>query len=162
MVMIMPDELVLTKQIADIVELNRETRPSWDDYFMAVTMLIASRSNCGRLHVGCILVSNGEHKNRIVAAGYNGFMAGVPHNSKIRDGHEQATIHAEQNAITDAARRGISISGATAYISHFPCLQCAKLLAASGITEIKYHFDYNNDPLAIELLGEWNVRVTRL
>ncbi|MDR0742285.1 MAG: dCMP deaminase [Puniceicoccales bacterium] len=162
MVTIMSDELVLTEQIAHIVELNKETRPTWDDYFMAVTMLIASRSNCGRLHVGCILVSNGEHKNRIVVAGYNGFMAGIPHNSKIRDGHEQATIHAEQNAITDAARRGISISGATAYISHFPCLQCAKMLAASGITEIKYHFDYNNDPLAIELLGEWNVRVTRL
>ncbi|MDR2777144.1 MAG: dCMP deaminase family protein [Puniceicoccales bacterium] len=162
MVTIMPDELVLTKQIADIVELNKEARPTWDDYFMAVTMLIASRSNCGRLHVGCILVSNGEHKNRIVAAGYNGFMAGVPHNSKIRDGHEQATIHAEQNAITDAARRGISISGATAYVSHFPCLQCAKMLAASGITEIKYHFDYNNDHLVIELLGEWNVKVTRL
>ncbi|MDR2629077.1 MAG: dCMP deaminase family protein [Puniceicoccales bacterium] len=162
MVTIIPDELVLTKQIADIVELNKETRPTWDDYFMAVSMLIASRSNCGRLHVGCILVSNGEHKNRIVAAGYNGFMAGVPHNSKIRDSHEQATIHAEQNAITDAARRGISISGATAYISHFPCLQCAKMLAASGITEIKYHFDYNNDPLAVELLGEWNVRVIQL
>jgi dCMP deaminase len=158
----MSNELILTKQIAEIVELNKETRPSWDDYFMAVAMLIASRSNCGRLRVGCILVSNGEHKNRIVAAGYNGFMAGVPHNSKVRDNHEQATIHAEQNAITDAARRGISISGATAYISHFPCLQCSKLLAASGIMEIKYHFDYNNDPLAIELLSEWNVKVVQL
>lgn len=158
----MSDELVLTKQIAEIVELNKKIRPSWDDYFMAVTLLIASRSNCGRLHVGCIFVSQGEHKHRIVAAGYNGFMAGAPHNSKIRDGHEQATIHAEQNAITDAARRGISISGATAYISHFPCLHCAKLLAASGITEIKYHFDYNNDSLAIELLSEWNVKVIQL
>jgi dCMP deaminase len=129
---------------------------------MATALLIATRSNCGRLHVGCVLISQGKHKNRIISAGYNGFMAGSPHNSKVRDGHEQATIHAEQNAITDAARRGISIFGATAYVSHFPCLQCAKLLASSGIGEIKYHFDYNNDPLAFELLAEWNVRVVKL
>jgi dCMP deaminase len=129
---------------------------------MATAMLIASRSNCGRLHVGCVLVSRGEHKNRIISAGYNGFISGAPHNSKVRDGHEQATVHAEQNAITDAARRGVSIFGAVAYVSHFPCLQCAKLLASSGISEIKYHVDYNNDPLAEELLAEWGVGVAKL
>jgi dCMP deaminase len=150
----MSDELILIKQIAEIVELNKETRSSWDDYFVAVAMLIASRSNCDHMRVRCILVSNGEHKNRIVAAGYNGFMAGVLHNSKICDNHEQTTIYAEQNVITDAACRGINISNATAYISHFLCLQYSKLLAASGIMEIKYHFDYNNDPLAVELLSE--------
>jgi dCMP deaminase len=158
----MASELFLTEQIAKILGTEQAVRPSWDDYFMATALLIATRSNCGRLHVGCILVSQGEHKNRIISAGYNGFIAGAPHNSRIRDGHEQATIHAEQNAITDAARRGVSIFGAIAYVSHFPCLQCAKILASSGIVEIKYHFDYNNDPLVFGLLGEWGMKVTKL
>ena len=86
-------------------------------------LLMASRSACGRLHVGCVLVSGGEHRNRIVAAGYNGFLPGTPHQSRLRDGHEQATVHAEQNAIADAARRGVSVAGSTAYISHFPCIE---------------------------------------
>jgi dCMP deaminase len=158
----MVEELFLTEQVVKILEASKNSRPSWDDYFMATAMLIASRSNCGRLHVGCILVSQGEHRNRIISAGYNGFIAGAPHHSRIRDGHEQSTVHAEQNAITDAARRGIGIYGAIAYVSHFPCLQCAKLFASSGISEIKYHFDYGNDPLAVELLGEWGVKVTKL
>ncbi|MDR1433456.1 MAG: dCMP deaminase [Puniceicoccales bacterium] len=158
----MPDDQFLTRQVAAILESCQSIRPGWDDYFMATALLIAARSNCGRLHVGCVLVSQGKHKNRIVAAGYNGFIAGAPHNSKVRDGHEQATVHAEQNAITDAARRGISVYGTIAYVSHFPCIHCAKLLASSGVAAIKYHFDYNNDPLAVELLGEWGVGVTQL
>ena len=157
----MPNDRFLTNQVAEILESDRNLRPSWDDYFMATALLIATRSNCGRLHVGCVLVSSGEHRNRVIAAGYNGFIAGAPHNSKVRDGHEQATVHAEQNAITDAAKRGISVAGAVAYISHFPCLHCAKLLASSGIREIKYHFDYNNDPLTSELLDEWQVKITQ-
>ncbi|MDR3144044.1 MAG: dCMP deaminase [Puniceicoccales bacterium] len=158
----MDDDMFLTAQVAKIVQDGRHKRPSWDDYFMATAMLIASRSNCGRLHVGCVLVSQMEHKNRIISAGYNGFIAGAPHDSRIMDGHEQATVHAEQNAITDAARRGVSIFGAVAYVSHFPCLHCAKLLASSGIREIKYHFDYSNDPLAIELLALWGVKISKL
>src|SRR5580704_4133633 len=94
-------------------------RPSWDEYFMATAVLIASRSNCERLHVGCVIVTAGARKNRIVTAGYNGYLPGAPHVSRVRDGHEQATVHAEQNAITDAARRGISVDGAAAYITHF-------------------------------------------
>lgn len=147
--------------MADLLE-RRSDRPSWDDYFMAAALLIASRSACGRLHVGCVLVSGGEHSNRIVAAGYNGFLPGTPHTSRVRDGHEQATVHAEQNAIADAARRGVSVAGSTAYISHFPCIHCAKVLAAAGIRTVKYHFDYKNDPLVSELLGEAGVSVTHL
>jgi dCMP deaminase len=137
-------------------------RPSWDEYFMATALLMATRSACGRLHVGCVLVSGGEHRNRIVAAGYNGFLPGTPHVSRLRDGHEQATVHAEQNAITDAARRGVSVAGATAYVSHFPCINCAKVLAAAGVREIKYHLDYDNDALALDLLAEAGVSVTQL
>lgn len=137
-------------------------RPSWDDYFMATALLIASRSACGRLHVGCVLVSGGEHANRIVAAGYNGYLPGTPHRSRLRDGHEQATVHAEQNAIADAARRGVSVAGATAYVSHYPCINCAKVMAAAGIRVIKYHVDYRNDPIVTDLLNEAGVVITRM
>jgi dCMP deaminase len=137
-------------------------RPSWDEYFMATALLMATRSACGRLHVGCVLVSGGEHANRIVAAGYNGFLPGTPHLSRVRDGHEQATVHAEQNAIADAARRGVTVAGSTAYVSHFPCINCAKVLAAAGVRAVKYHFDYQNDPLVLDLLGDAGVAVGQL
>jgi len=140
-------------EVAALVE-QRAERPSWDEYFMSTAFLIASRSACGRLHVGSVLVSAGEHPNRIIAAGYNGFLPGSPHLSRVREGHEQGTVHAEQNAIADAARRGISVQGATAYVTHFPCIQCAKILAASGIRVIKYFHDYRNDPLVVEILEE--------
>lgn len=150
--------------LPSIVELisSWEGRPSWDEYFMATSFLIASRSACSRLHVGCVIVSGGEHKNRIIAAGYNGFLPGIPHRSHIRDGHELATVHAEQNAISDAARRGISVQGATVYCTHFPCINCAKVLASSGIKTIKYHLDYNNDGLVSTLLGEIGICVEKL
>jgi len=141
---------------------DRSERPSWDEYFMATAFLIASRSACGRLHVGCVLVSGGAHPNRIVAAGYNGFLPGVPHRSRLRDGHEQGTVHAEQNAIADAARRGISVEEATAYVTHFPCIHCAKILAASGIRRIKYYHDYRNDPLVKEILEETGIILENL
>ncbi len=137
-------------------------RPSWDEYFMGTAVLMGSRSPCERLHVGCVLVSAGDHPNRIVAAGYNGFLPGVPHVSRIRDEHEQGTVHAEQNAIADAARRGVSVGGATAYVTHYPCINCAKILAASGISEIVYLHDYRNDPIAGELLGESGIVVRKL
>jgi len=83
--------------------------------------------------------------------GYNGYLAGTEHQSIIRNGHEQATIHAEINAITDAAKRGVSIDGAVAYITHYPCLNCYKALASSGIKKIFYKNDYRNDPVVEDL-----------
>jgi dCMP deaminase len=151
----------LVELMAEVLR-SRTERPSWGEYFMAMTLLMASRSACGRLHVGCVLVSSGEHPHRIIAAGYNGFLPGCSHTSRVRDGHEQATVHAEQNAIADAARRGVSVQGATAYISHFPCIGCAKIMAAAGVAAIKYHIDYRNDPLVLELLAEAGVVVTKL
>jgi dCMP deaminase len=151
----------LLEQVAALVE-RREDRPSWDQYFMSAALLFSLRSPCERLHVGCVLVSGGAQRNRIVAAGYNGFLPGAPHTSHVRDGHEQATVHAEQNAIADAARRGISLEGATAYISHFPCINCAKILASSGIICIKYHWDYRNDPLVREMLGEIGITIEQI
>ena len=137
-------------------------RPSWDFYFMATALLMASRSSCERLHVGCVIVSAGAHKNRIIAAGYNGFLPGADHISHVRDGHEQATVHAEQNAISDAARRGVSLESAIAYVTHFPCINCAKILAAAGVRCIKYHHDYHNDPLVVALLKDAGAVVEKL
>jgi dCMP deaminase len=124
-----------------------ETRMDWDDYFMSMALLISSRSSCDRLHVGCVLVKD----THVISVGYNGFLAGSPHESKVVGGHEQATVHAEQNAIADCAKRGISTIGATAYITHYPCINCFKILISAGIAEIKYHKEYKNDPLVREL-----------
>ncbi|MEZ5413470.1 MAG: deaminase [Opitutaceae bacterium] len=137
-------------------------RPTWDEYFMATAVLISTRSSCERLNVGCVIVTGGERKNRLVAAGYNGYLPGAPHVSHVRDGHEQATVHAEQNAVADAARRGSSVEGCVAYVTHYPCINCAKILASAGIAEIRYRLDYKNDPLVASMLAESGVKVLQL
>ena len=121
-------------------------RPSWDEYFMATAALIASRSSCERLHVGCVLVTGGDRKNRIVAAGYNGFLPGTPHTSRVRDGHEQATVHAEQNAVIHAAR--FDMIGSTLYLAGVsadtgalvkgaqPCRICKRMIINAGIARV--------------------------
>ena len=121
--------------------MDNDDRPSWDEYFKEIVSITAKRSPCERLHVGCLLGNN----NRIIAQGYNGFLPGAAHESFIRDNHEMATVHAEQNAITDCAKRGVSCDGATAYITHYPCINCMKSLCASGVKDIKYVDDYRND-----------------
>lgn len=118
-------------------------RPTWDEYFTQLAQVTSTRSSCERLQVGCVFVRD----NRVISQGYNGYMAGCPHISIVRDNHEQATIHAEQNAIADCAKRGVSCEGTTVYITHFPCIICMRLLIASGIKTIKYIEDYKNDEL---------------
>ena len=140
------------------LESITEFRLSWEDYFMSTALLISCRSSCNRLHVGCVLVKN----NRIISAGYNGFLPGAPHESIVVNNHEIATVHAEQNAISDCASRGVSVKDATAYITHFPCINCAKILAASGIKEIVYLNDYKNDSNVLTLLGNVNISVKQL
>ena len=152
---------IMLDQLEELTQ-SWEERPSWDEYFMATALLMASRSGCERLKVGCVIVSGGEQNNRIVAAGDNGFLPGAPHTSRVRDGHEQATVHAEQNAVSDAARRGVSLQGATIYITHFPCINCAKIVAAAGIACIKYHRNYRNDDLVKDLLGGAGVKLVQL
>ena len=124
-----------------------EERISWNDYFMKAATLASVRSPCDRLKVGCVIVKN----NRLISMGYNGFLAGTDHRSIVRWGHEQATIHAEINAITDAAKRGVSIDDSVAYITHYPCINCFKALASSGVKKIYYQVDYKNDPILEEL-----------
>lgn len=156
-----PDDSSLVDIVARAAASGGQ-RPSWDEYFMATALLISTRSPCERLHVGCVIVSGGARKNRIIAAGYNGYLPGVPHISRVRDGHEQATVHAEQNAVADAARRGSSVEGCVAYVTHYPCVNCAKILAAAGIAEVRYRDDYNNDPLIAPMLGDAGVRIVKL
>ena len=114
---------------------------------MELAKLSSIRSPCHRLQVGCVIVKD----NRMISMGYNGFLSGCPHTSIVDNGHEQATVHAEINAISDAAKRGVSVNGSSAYITHFPCINCFKALASSGIKKIIYHSDYRNDPVVAEL-----------
>lgn len=139
-------------------KINNIDRLSWDNYFIFIALLASKRSSCSRLNVGCVIVKN----SRIVATGYNGFLKGAPHISRIINGHEQFTVHAEQNAICDAASRGISLNNTIAYITHYPCLNCLKLLIASGISEIKYLNDYKNDPFTLEMINENNVKLIKM
>jgi len=138
--------------------VNYDERINWDKYFISICLLAAKRSSCDRLHVGCLIVQD----KRIVSTGYNGFLKGAPHVSRIVNGHEQFTIHAEQNAICDAANRGVSLKDSTAYITHFPCLNCFKLLISSGVREIKYLLDYRNNNLCKEMACENNIRLLKL
>jgi len=133
-------------------------RPSWDEYFKKICLVTKERSSCHRLHVGCILVK----ENRIISQGYNGFLPGCPHKSIVRNNHEQSTVHAEQNAICDCAKRGVNCNEATAYITHYPCIICCKLLLASGIKEIKYIEDYKNDELVKEYCDQLKVKINKL
>lgn len=133
-------------------------RPSWDDYFKEIVQCTTKRSSCTRLKVGCLLVKD----NRIISQGYNGFLPGCPHKSIMRDNHEQATVHAEQNAICDCAKRGVSSADCVAYISHYPCIICCRLLIASGIKEIKYIEDYHNDKLVTYFTEQANVPICKI
>ena len=130
---------------------------SWDEYFSKIVKVTAERSPCERLQVGCLLVKD----NRIISQGYNGFLPGCPHESIVRDNHEQATLHAEQNALMDCAKRGVSCEGCTAYITHYPCIICARLLAG-GIKKINYLNDYKNDELVKKFTEQCHVEVLKL
>lgn len=134
------------------------SRPDWDTYFKEIVLVTSKRSPCERLHVGCLLVKD----NRIISQGYNGFLPGFPHKSIVRDDHEQATIHAEQNALCDCAKRGVSSNECIAYITHYPCLICCRLLIASGIKEIRYINDYRNDELVPYFLSIKHIHITKI
>ena len=149
----------------DIKKFSREMlkdlgeRLDWDEYHMAHAVLTGSRSNCERLHVGCVIVKD----QRLVSAGYNGFLPKAPHESCVRHGHEQATVHAEQNAIAYCAKAGASANQATAYVTHMPCVNCAKILAASGIAKIVYLEDYGSDKDIVErILSNSNIPLIKL
>ena len=142
-------------------------RPSWDQYFMDITRLVATRSTCLRRHVGAILVK----ERNILATGYNGVPSGISHcdvagclreRLKVPSGerHELCRgLHAEQNAIIQAARHGINIDGSTLYCTTMPCIICTKMLINAGISAIIYAEGYADD-LAREMLAETGITVS--
>lgn len=133
-------------------------RPSWNNYFMQIANIISKRSSCQRLHVGCVIVKD----NHILSTGYNGFIAGCPHESIIENDHEQATVHAEQNAICCAAKFGVNLNNSTCYITHFPCIHCFKILVASGVKLIYYNNDYHNNKIVYLLSKQSNVNIIKI
>ncbi len=131
-------------------------RPSWPEYFMTITQQVAERSTCARAKVGAVIVRD---KN-ILATGYNGAPAGLPHcidvgclmyTSSTPAGETEEncyrTIHAEINAIAQAAKNGSSIIGADIYITHTPCIHCFKVLINTGIRRVYYEREYKRHTL---------------
>lgn len=143
-------------------------RPSWDDYFMDIARLVAHRSTCLRRQVGAVMVKS----KHVLATGYNGTPSGITHCSetgclrdqlKVPSGerHELCRgLHAEQNAIIQAARHGIDIHGATLYCTHSPCIICSKMLINAGIKQIVYIHGYP-DQMSLDMIGEAGI-VTRV
>lgn len=141
-------------------------RPGWDDYFMEMTKLTATRSSCLRRHVGAVLVKD----TRVIATGYNGAPAGVTHcevtgclrqklNVPSGERHELCRgLHAEQNAVIQAALYGVSTEGATLYCTTKPCSICTKMIINAKITKIVYE-EYYEDSLADELLKDTDIRI---
>jgi dCMP deaminase len=120
-------------------------RASWDEYFMAIGRVVASRSTCDRKHVGAVMV-----RDRIIlATGYNGSIRGLPHcddeGHMMEDGHCVRTVHAESNAIVQAARNGVRLEGADIYVTASPCFGCFKLIANAGVRRIVFGEFYRDD-----------------
>lgn len=137
-------------------------RIPWDQYFMSQSLLISTRSTCTRLAVGATIVRD----RRVISAGYNGSVSGDVHCSdlecKIVDGHCIRTVHAEANAILQCAKFGVSTEGAAIYVTHFPCLQCSKVIIQAGIKNLYYLKDYNNSEYAKELLEHSKISIEKV
>ena len=145
-------------------------RPSWEQYFLTITRQVAERSTCKRAKVGAVIVRD---KN-ILATGYNGAPAGLAHctevgcliyESKTPSGEIEEncyrTIHAEINAIAQAAKNGVSIRDAAIYVTHTPCIHCMKVLLNTGIKQIFYERDYKANTVR-DLLASTDVVIKRV
>ncbi len=143
-------------------------RPSWDEYFIDIVELIKSRSTCIRRQVGALIVKD----KRILATGYNGAPTGCKHCTQIGCLREQMGIpsgqrhelcrgiHAEQNAIIQAAYSGVSVKDSVLYVTNQPCVLCAKMIINSGISKIVFKGDYP-DELAMTMLQEAGIEVVK-
>lgn len=136
-------------------------RLAWDEYFAAQALLIANRATCQRAKVGVVLVKD----NKVIATGYNGSVSGTAHCSEhgclVVDGHCVRTLHAEVNAILQGAERGIP-KGFTAYVTHFPCLNCSKQLLQVGCKRVVYINEYRIDAYAKSLYEEKGCELIQL
>ena len=154
----------------EVAGLAREkaTRPSWDEYFMKIAALVAERSTCLRRHVGALLVKD----KRIIATGYNGAPSGLKHCAEVGCLREELSVpsgerhelcrglHAEQNAIIQAAVYGQDTRDAILYCTHTPCLLCAKMLINAGVRRVVIADDYP-DRLAADFFQEAGIDVQR-
>ncbi len=129
--------------------LRHPARADWDSYFMAIAQQVATRSTCDRKHVGALVVL----ERRILTSGYNGSIAGLPHCDEVGhlmvDNHCVRTVHAEANAIVQAAQSGVRLQGASIYVTASPCFNCFKLIAASGIRKIVFA-EFYREPAIFE------------
>ena len=136
-------------------------RPTWDNYFMKIAVTVAERSTCDRAHVGAVLVKD----KRILTSGFNGSPAGLPHcddaGHLLVEGHCVRTIHAEVNAVIQAALHGVSTNGSTCYVTHFPCLNCTKTLINAGIIRIVYLNDYRVDEIAMDFIKDTGIAIKK-
>jgi dCMP deaminase len=143
-------------------------RPSWEQYFQTITRVVAERSTCTRAKVGAVIVRD----KSILATGYNGSPSGMPHclevgclvyESITPEGESVTncwrTIHAEINAIAQAARNGVCVAGASIFVTHSPCIHCLKTLVNTGIRDVFYEKPYKLDTL-FEVLQHTDVRLT--
>lgn len=142
------------------------SRPSWEEYFMEIARLVARRSTCLRRQVGAVVVKD---KN-ILATGYNGTPSGITHCSEVGclrqklnvpsgERHELCRgLHAEQNAIIQAAKHGVNIADATLYCTNSPCVICSKMIINSGVKRIVYLEGYPDD-LSLEMLKESGIEL---
>ena len=138
-----------------------ENRLAWDQYLAAQALLIANRSTCKRAKVGAVLVKD----NKVISTGYNGSVSGtehcIDHECLVIDGHCVRTLHAEVNAILQGAERGVP-KGFTAYVTHFPCLNCTKQLLQVGCKRVVYINQYGIDDYAQYLYKEKEVELVHL
>jgi len=140
-------------------------RPGMDDYFMEIASVVAKRSTCLHNQVGALFVKN----KRILTTGYNGAPAGLDHCDVVgcaRENVESGTrhelcraVHAEQNAIIQAALHGVSTKGATCYVTHLPCINCTKVLINAGIVRLVYSVAYRVDENAMNFLNTANIEI---
>src|SRR4029078_2526363 len=136
-------------------------RPDWDSYFMKIAYAVSERSTCDPVFGVCGLVL----EKRILPTGFNGSPAGQSHCDEVGhlivDGHCIRTIHAETNAIIQAALHGISTKGATCYVTHLPCINCTKALINAGIARIVYNVAYRTDDNAMNFLKAAGIEIAQ-
>ncbi len=135
-------------------------RPDWDAYFLKLAMLASERSTCPRMHCGCVLVKD----KHVIATGYNGSIPGDDHCEDVGclvvENHCVRTVHAEINALVQAAKRGNAVEGATAYVTNMPCTTCAKALVIAGIKRVVIFSDFH-DTLATEFFAKAGVVIDK-
>ena len=144
-----------------MLRVSKMSRATWPEYFMNIAKEVASRSTCDRKHVGSLIVRD----KTILSTGYNGSIRGMPHCDEVghmlENDHCVATIHAEANAILQAAKNGVRIEGAEIYITASPCWNCFKMIANAGIKKI-YYGEFYRDERIFEVAKKLGIELNHI